>query len=215
MICPCLTVFPDNPRPIRTIRAESTNEEIIPSSSQEADVTTDAKIYVEVQYEAQSVVIKVRLQKTFASLFKTACNHFNLDKETSVFPHPLLELLLTNSQLIASSSSRWWRLMEEIRLARWSVISLRPWVRAMSPTMTYFSFFPTTTTTELCIFRPYFLCIDSPAYSFLSWMCSIATCTIHIPWTFLCVTAFYSLSSRPFSVCVAEMSGRLLDHDSV
>ena len=94
---------------------EPTNEEIMPSSSQEADVTADAKIYVEVRYEDQSVVIKVRAQKTFASLFKTACNHFDLDKDTSVFPHPLLARLLTDSQLIASSSSKWWRLMGGIR----------------------------------------------------------------------------------------------------
>ena len=96
MIHPCLTVFLDNPRPIRTIRVEPMNEEIMPSSSQEADATADGKIYVEVRHEAESVMIKVRPQKTFASLFKTACNHFKLDKDTSVF-HSLSALLLTNS----------------------------------------------------------------------------------------------------------------------
>lgn len=70
----------------------------MPSSSQEPDVTTDAKIYVEVQHEDQSVMIKVRPQKTFASLFKTACNHFKLNKDASVFPHPLLAFLVTDSQ---------------------------------------------------------------------------------------------------------------------
>lgn len=86
MIRTCFTFPLDNPRPIRAIRAEPTNEEIIPSSSQESDVTADAKIYVEVRHEDQNVTIKVRPQKTFASLFKTACNHFKLDKDTSVPP---------------------------------------------------------------------------------------------------------------------------------
>ena len=60
-------------------------------------------------------MIKVRPQKTFASLFKTACNHFGLDKDTSVPLRPLLAFLLTDSQLIALGSSKWSRLMEEIR----------------------------------------------------------------------------------------------------
>jgi len=54
----------------------------MPSSSQEPDITADAKLFVEVRHEAESVTIKVRPQKTFASLFKTACNHFKLDKDT-------------------------------------------------------------------------------------------------------------------------------------
>ena len=112
-----LTALLDNPRPIRTIRAEPTNEEIMPPSSQESDVTAGAKIHVEVRHEIHTVVIKVRPQKTFASLFKTACNHFGLDKDTSVLPHPhlLLALLVADSRLTASCYSKWWRLTEEIR----------------------------------------------------------------------------------------------------
>ena len=66
---------------------EPTTEEIVPSS-QETDVTDDIKLFVEVRHEDQSVTIKVRPLKTFASLFKTACNHFQLDKDTSVPPTP-------------------------------------------------------------------------------------------------------------------------------
>jgi len=52
-------------------------------------------------------MIKVRPQKTFASLFKTACNHFGLDKDTSVFLRSLSAFLLTDLQLIALDSSKW------------------------------------------------------------------------------------------------------------
>jgi hypothetical protein len=113
---PCLTVLPANPRPIKTIKAEPTNEEIVPSLSQEQDVTADPKLFVQVQYEDQSVTIKVRPQKTFATLFKTACNHFKLDKDMSVYPLcSLVARLATDSRPTASGSSKWYRLTEEIR----------------------------------------------------------------------------------------------------
>lgn len=99
LILPCLTTIPGDPRPIRTIRMDPTNEEITLPSSQESDFTTDDKLYIEVRYEDQSITIKVRPRRTFASLFKTACNHFKLDKDTSVSLHPILRFhLLTRNE---------------------------------------------------------------------------------------------------------------------
>jgi hypothetical protein len=113
---PCFIVLPANPRPIKTIKAEPTNEEIAPSLSQEPDVTADTKLLIQVRYEDQSVTVKVRPQKTFASLFKTACNHFKLDKDTSVpLSRPLVARLVADSQPTASGSSKWYRLMGGIR----------------------------------------------------------------------------------------------------
>ncbi|KAF9783981.1 hypothetical protein BJ322DRAFT_1067937 [Thelephora terrestris] len=72
----------NNPRPIRIIRAEPTNEEIAPSSSQEPDLVADTRIYVEVRHEDDSITVKARPQSSFASLLRTACNNFRVDKAT-------------------------------------------------------------------------------------------------------------------------------------
>jgi hypothetical protein len=79
-------MFLGNPRPIKTIKVQPTNEEIELPSSQETDVTADTKIHVVVHHEDDTVTASVLARKTFGSLFKGACNHFRLDRTTSALP---------------------------------------------------------------------------------------------------------------------------------
>lgn len=82
------SLWADNPRPIRAIKLEPTNEEITPSSSQETDITTDTKTKVVVRHEDTNVTAFISARNTLGSLFKRACKHFELDRATSVFPVP-------------------------------------------------------------------------------------------------------------------------------
>ena len=89
----------------------------MPPSSQESDAVADAKIEVNVSYGDNEVTVRVRSGKTFASLFNGACDHFEVDKDTSVFLHLFrcVSSLTHESQITASNSSNWWSSMEESR----------------------------------------------------------------------------------------------------
>lgn len=145
----CLTLLLDNPRPIRTVRTEPTNEETAPPLSQESDNTTGTGTHVKVSHEGVEITVMVRPRNRFSSLLRTACKHLEVDKDTLVLPqYPLSLGIVIDPRIAVSSSSEWSDLTGEIPRALWSVTSLGPWKMVMSTMTTNLSSFPMIRMTE-------------------------------------------------------------------